>query len=1107
MSTDFVDYFWGEKNNGFDVLYHNMKYGAVASKELAEFLRERSNIEETNSKLLLKLAKQASSACPHGTFAPFWGIFRSSAEKLSSIHAQMVQSISDIVKDINKYSEELHRKHKQVKEAEAGTLDIVQAIQATTVVVQKARDVLMQKVFEYDKLRRESASPKDLEKLEAKLKRGQEEYKILVEKYRNMKVDFENKMEFACKHFQEVEAAHVTHMKNILDTYAQLLLKNHNEIGQVHIDFKKQCSEMTVDRLLEVFVRNKSTGLEKPEQVECGLQEVGAMMTRHQLTFEPSARIVLDEKPSKKEGNHESGGEKTKPSRRTTSLLNLFMPNSQGSKTSSGNVEGGSLPTSAPTSPTGGPGLGAPSDGQATTTLARNPLRGSKWFLRSRRDKRKEKKTKKKTDNSDNVSNKEDKSEGDDKEEQVKSDTPTPEVDDDGYSIKPKQNVWEMAKENFYSSSDTDSEDERERKIRVEIKPLTNASAPISASVDELRATMENISLSSAANTSYRRSSTTDSEQHMKRSQSVSQHLGGPSASSASTPTGGSHPYAPLQSPPQSQSVSHSPAPTSSSRYADLGDLFTEVGDIQPTLPPKPWRSTPTPTQSVRPLTPTDGQILWSIPRPPSAQGQSGRTGAQQSPLTPPPHAPPPPPASPQTQTPPPISSPSQMSDSLSNSSVLQDALVARTGTPTEFSVFAKPCIGSDGKTRVMPFDGTIASRLDSQTESSPMTRSVTPTDVIVSAKSGLPIDTKMFARSTTPTDSIFSRTLPRPPTPTDVTLARIIPRPPSKRGEAGASRGRMSPATIARADSVGSLEFRSAGVSTSSSRGPSPLTIGMADTIPVAVAFHELIHTYFKGTDESRCLVRMSGDMMMSFPSGIITVLANNPNPAPLLFRIRNTDHLEVITPNEPIVSKDASQSSSNSCVFEFNMTALTTHLRWQAEKNPAASYYNVEVLKYKVKPKKGAGSCPFQLVAYWKCEPTRTSLRIDYKYNSHAMAAPSPLLNVVVSAPVEGGFVSLQANPIAEWSPENERVVWKLTELSQYTENHGVGSLRARVEVLLGPSSQGTVAVQFNCEGTTLSGVEFELIGQGYRISLAKRRFVSGKYICDGDPLPYTG
>lgn len=33
--------FQGEKNAGFDVLYHNMKHGQLASKELAEFVRER----------------------------------------------------------------------------------------------------------------------------------------------------------------------------------------------------------------------------------------------------------------------------------------------------------------------------------------------------------------------------------------------------------------------------------------------------------------------------------------------------------------------------------------------------------------------------------------------------------------------------------------------------------------------------------------------------------------------------------------------------------------------------------------------------------------------------------------------------------------------------------------------------------------------------------------------------------------------------------------------------------------------------------------------------------------------------------------------------------
>lgn len=70
-------------------------------------------------------------------------------------------------------------------------------------------------------------------------------------------------------------------------------------------------------------------------------------------------------------------------------------------------------------------------------------------------------------------------------------------MDEDGFCIRPKPDPWENEK-GFYSSSDTDSEDERERKIRVEIKPLSNGGAPMSASVDELRATVENLSLSPA---------------------------------------------------------------------------------------------------------------------------------------------------------------------------------------------------------------------------------------------------------------------------------------------------------------------------------------------------------------------------------------------------------------------------------------------------------------------------------------------------------------------------------------------------------------------------------------------------------------------------------
>ncbi|XP_003425577.1 F-BAR domain only protein 2 isoform X8 [Nasonia vitripennis] len=868
MTVDFADYFWGEKNNGFDVLYHNMKHGVVASKELADFLRERSAIEENNYKLLSKVAKQASNSnSTQGTFAPLWAALRGAAEKLAGLHLQLAQRVSELIKDVAKYSDELHKKHKAVKEEESSTLEVVQSIQSITITLQKTKDTCLQRGLELEKLRKDNASQRELEKAEIKFKKAQDDYKNLVDKYTAIRNDFETKMTQACRRFQDVEETHLRSMKEFLNTYADVLQSNHEQVGQVHIDFKRQCLDMTVDKLLEQFVQSKYTGFEKPEVIE--YEEV--------LT-------------SLAEMTSQTGQEK----------------NSEAPKEISKGANGET---------------------------------GVAGFLRSRREKRKEKKAKKKKDSVETASNKEDKSDPEDKDQDSrKSGTPTPEVDEDGFCIKPKTDPWENEK-GFYSSSDTDSDDERERKIRVEIKPLSNGGAPMSASVDELRATVENLSLSPAP--TGRRGSSTDSDHHMKRSQSVSQQLGvkpssdllnlfNPSStpSSASTPTG-SHPYAPLQSPPglSSSPIPTMPPPPQSApplpRFPE-GDLFSELNDVTPALPPK------------------------------------------------------------------------------------------QSATPTGSSI--------------------------------------------------------------------------------------AIPRPPSRRGDA-ITRGRMSPATISRADSVASLEFRTAGVGVGSSRGPSPLTIGLADTIPLAVAFHEIIHSYFRGSDEARCQVKLCGDMMLSFPAGIVAVFATNPNPAKLTFRLKNSNRLERLVPNNTLISMDVTQATADSTLFEFNMSALTALLRRQAEQNPAASYFNVDILKYQIKNKEGAGSCPFQIVAYWKCNPTHTDLKVDYKYNSRAMASPTPLLNVQVSVPIDGGFKTVQSKPNAQWLPDTNRLLWKFTELSQHTEGAGVGSLRARVELSRGPGNQGTIFTQFNCEGTTLSGVEFELGGPGYRVSLTKKRFASGKYLCDGD------
>lgn len=69
-------------------------------------------------------------------------------------------------------------------------------------------------------------------------------------------------------------------------------------------------------------------------------------------------------------------------------------------------------------------------------------------------------------------------------------------------------------------------------------------------------------------------------------------------------------------------------------------------------------------------------------------------------------------------------------------------------------------------------------------------------------------------------------------------------------------------------------------------------------------MASHLKIRTFCRGSDESRCQVKMTGDMMLSFPAGIVGVLANNPNPANLGFRIKHVKNLESILPNKQVVT-----------------------------------------------------------------------------------------------------------------------------------------------------------------------------------------------------------
>uniref|UniRef100_A0A8D0E3V1 SH3-containing GRB2-like protein 3-interacting protein 1 n=1 Tax=Salvator merianae TaxID=96440 RepID=A0A8D0E3V1_SALMN len=410
----------------------------------------------------------------------------------------------------------------------------------------------------------------------------------------------------------------------------------------------------------------------------------------------------------------------------------------------------------------------------------------------------------------------------------------------------------------------------------------------------------------------------------------------------------------------------------------------------------------------------------------------------------------------------------------------------------------ANPCVESPNPSR--PFPSGTPPPLPPK--NIPATPPRTGSPLTVSIGSSSP------ARPATPLASCSSTTPPPPP-----------PRPPSRPklppGKPGVDVSRpFSPpvhssspppiAPLARAESTSSISStNSLSAATTptigSSRGPSPLTMGAQDTLPVAAAFTETVNAYFKGADPNKCIVKITGEMVLSFPAGITRHFANNPSPAILTFRVTNYNRLEHVLPNPQLLCCDSTQTDANSKEFWVNMPNLMTHLKKVSEQKPQATYYNVDMLKYQVSAQ-GIQSTPLNLAVNWRCEPTSTDLRIDYKYNVEAMTTPVALNNVQFLVPIDGGVTKLQAVlPPAIWNAEQQRILWRIPDISQKSENGGVGSLLARFQLSEGPSKPSPLVVQFTSEGSTLSSCDIELVGAGYRFSLIKKRFATGKYLAD--------
>jgi hypothetical protein len=70
----------------------------------------------------------------------------------------------------------------------------------------------------------------------------------------------------------------------------------------------------------------------------------------------------------------------------------------------------------------------------------------------------------------------------------------------------------------------------------------------------------------------------------------------------------------------------------------------------------------------------------------------------------------------------------------------------------------------------------------------------------------------------------------------------------------------------------------------------------------------------------------------------------------------------------------------------------------------------------------------------------------------------------------------------------------LWRFDQLSHNTDAGGLGSIKAKFDLSSGPSTASVIQAQFTCLDTTISGIDFELTGIGYRVSLVKKQISSG-------------
>uniref|UniRef100_UPI0037E90F08 f-BAR domain only protein 1 n=1 Tax=Semicossyphus pulcher TaxID=241346 RepID=UPI0037E90F08 len=1222
----FQNNFWGEKNAGFDVLYHNMKHGQLATKELAEFVRESAAVEETYSKSMSKLAKMASNGSPQGTFAPMWDVFRVSSDKLALCHLELMRKMNDLIRDINKYGDEQVKIHRKTKEEMVGTVEAVQALQVQSGHLQKSKEGYHAKCLELDRLRKEGAPQKELEKAELKSKKAAESFVLCIEKYNRVGGEFEQKMSESAQKFQEIEEAHLRQMKQLIKGYSHSIEDTHVQVGQVHEEFKQNVENIGIDNLIQKLAEQKGTGKDRPALV--GFEEYMTAPEGGKKSRAKAFRIPGLGKRDKEPDSTDSAVTETLNSPlevddegfviRADSTQNGCSEEKENNFYSSDSDFDDDEPKKFHIQIR--PVASSNRSNSAATEKELKATIGALTLPPNRTVRQQVSVKRHLSRNSSTAGGRLEEGEGahrDGDQEGLRRSTSSPDHSRLSSTASGSDSLFGPPLESAFKSKSFDG--------REQLREQSAFGASEYAAFSSDSSSPENVEDSGLDSPSHQTLGPSPEPAGwaawppVSQSKEQTQTLGRPAdpfLSAFRDPSPGRSPH-PQDDPASVWSV----APSRPSRVPpDMDPSSMRFPAFSQSLPPAEMESSVWNCKHIPPEDPflaafertvTQDTInlsdAWSRPPPrPTQEGRGMEVRGDPFSMTLPDTKKLPTSSSSSSSSssnrkdrdrkrdrslPPPVTSDDPFAITMIGSPTHQSSLAAAAGLipPHSISSSSSGVVGSTSSSRLAlesnssslpttqpkkelmhwnsvhnPFSETVSgaqsssktqegggkgegggerrkhrsSESEPRRNAPPLTRHSGPqedlcfstdkdqdcldlnaqTPCTVSSHKGSKHNFRQDASevvSAAPrtarakrtsgrlsgcerSRSLCSSPLPEP-SPSLTSSSSSSPSEWGPQARDGDWVGQNRAASPARPGQVSPLPFQHQDHQQRPlhlSRGPSPISLSTQEAWPVAAAITEYINAYFKGGQHNRCLVKITGDLTMSFPAGITRIFTANPNVPVLSFRLVNMSRIDHFLPNQKLLYSDPSQSDPDTRDFWFNMQALQLYLQREAELNPQASYYNVGLLKYQVSSQ-DPGRAPLLLSA--ECQRSGTVTRVSLDYHCCPATAPSTQLTAVqVLLPLDHTATDLQCQPPASWNAEERRLLWKLPNLSPTNHSKGSGTLCASwqcLEVPRGPPP--SLAVQFVGSGASLSGMDVELVGSRYRMSLVKKRFATGKYM----------